>query len=188
MTAIYNWQLAIAINSLANIGQDLRSYRWHEQARRHLTTSVTSRPMTDKRVLHLGQLQPGKTREGPILVITGSRLRFGRLHFVKQRTCKTKSICIHKRCKEKQRAIETMHLTYSLSEHPVALLGGPIEWEYELDLLYRILTGKLVKELKQINGDEVLQALSLLSRITKERWWTRAWKFQEDYSSDILNS
>ncbi|SCV61388.1 uncharacterized protein FFFS_15957 [Fusarium fujikuroi] len=160
MTAIYNWQLAIAINSLANIGQDLRSYRWHEQARRHLTTSVTSRPMTDKRVLHLGQLQPGKTREGPILVITGSRLRFGRLFLF----------------------IENM------DEHPVALLGGPIEWEYELDLLYRILTGKLVKELKQINGDEVLQALSLLSRITKERWWTRAWKFQEDYSSDILNS
>lgn len=74
-----------------------------------------------------------------------------------------------------------MYLIYSLSEHPVALLGIPIEWEYERDLLYRVLTGKLVKGLKQINRDEVLQTLSLLSRITKVRWWTRAWTFQEDY-------
>ncbi|RKL10765.1 hypothetical protein BFJ70_g16488 [Fusarium oxysporum] len=102
-------------------------------------------------------------------------------HCVKQRTCNTKGICPHNRCKEKQRAIETMDLVYSLSKHPVALLGRPIEWEHELDLLYRILTGKLVKELKKTKHDEVLQALSLLSRITKGRWWTRAWTFQEDY-------
>ncbi|VTT58899.1 unnamed protein product [Fusarium fujikuroi] len=66
-----------------------------------------------------------------------------------------------------------MDLAYSLSKHPVALLGRRIEWEYELALLHRILTGKLVKGLKQINRDEVLQALI--------RWWTRAWTFQEDY-------
>ncbi|KAJ0133135.1 hypothetical protein HZ326_23783 [Fusarium oxysporum f. sp. albedinis] len=102
-------------------------------------------------------------------------------HCVKQRTCNTKGICDHNRCKEKKRAIETMDLVYSLSKHPVALLGRPIEWEHELDLLHRILTGKLVKELKKTTHDEVLKVLSLLSRITKDRWWTRAWTFQEDY-------
>ncbi|KIL86317.1 hypothetical protein FAVG1_10146 [Fusarium avenaceum] len=102
-------------------------------------------------------------------------------HCVKQRTCNTKGMCPHNRCKEKQRAIETMDLVYSLSKHSVALLGRPIEWEHELDLLYRILTGKLAEELKKTTHDEVLQALSLLSRITKDRWWTRAWTFQEDY-------
>ncbi|EWZ27949.1 hypothetical protein FOZG_18335 [Fusarium oxysporum Fo47] len=102
-------------------------------------------------------------------------------HCVKQRTCSTKGICPHNRCKEKRRAIETMDLVYSLSKHSAALLGRPIEWEHELDLLYRILTGTLVEELKKTKHDEVLQALSLLSRITKDRWWTRVWTFQEDY-------
>ncbi|KAK2666856.1 hypothetical protein RAB80_017277 [Fusarium oxysporum f. sp. vasinfectum] len=102
-------------------------------------------------------------------------------HCVRQRTCKTKGICPHNRCKEKQRAIETMDLVYSLSKRSVALLGRPIEWEHELDLLFRILTGKLVEELNITKHDEILQALSLLSRITKDRWWTRAWTFQEDY-------
>jgi hypothetical protein len=74
-----------------------------------------------------------------------------------------------------------MDLVYSLSKHPVALLGRPIEWEHELDLLNRILTAKLVDELNITKHDEILQALSLLSRITKDRWWTRAWTFQEDY-------
>ncbi|EXK75767.1 hypothetical protein FOQG_19468 [Fusarium oxysporum f. sp. raphani 54005] len=102
-------------------------------------------------------------------------------HCVRQKTCKTKGTCLHNRCKEKQRAIETMDLVYSLSKRPVALLGRPIEWEHELDLLFRILTRKLVKELSRTKHDEILQALSLLSRVTKDRWWTRAWTFQENY-------
>ncbi|KAI7758723.1 hypothetical protein LZL87_013785 [Fusarium oxysporum] len=102
-------------------------------------------------------------------------------HCVEQRTCNRKGVCRHKRCNEKKRAIETMDLVYSLSKHPVALLGKPIEWEHELDLLFKILGRELVKELKHTSHDEILQALSLLSRITKDRWWTRAWTFQEDY-------
>ncbi|KAF5697464.1 heterokaryon incompatibility protein [Fusarium mundagurra] len=102
-------------------------------------------------------------------------------HCVKQKTCKTNVTCAHKRCEDKKRAIETMDLVYSLSKHPVALLGKPIEWEHELDVLFKILSGQFVKELEQTDDDEILQALSLLSRITKDRWWTRAWTFQEDY-------
>ncbi|CAG7563214.1 unnamed protein product [Fusarium equiseti] len=102
-------------------------------------------------------------------------------HCVRQRTCKTTDICDHKRCNEKQHALETMDLVYQQSKHPVTLLGRPIEWEHELDLLDRILTGQFAKQLKETPHDEVLQALSLLSRITKDIWWIRAWTFQEDY-------
>ncbi|KAH7173073.1 hypothetical protein DER46DRAFT_679198 [Fusarium sp. MPI-SDFR-AT-0072] len=91
-------------------------------------------------------------------------------HCVEQRTCNRKGVCRHKRCNEKKRAIETMDLVYSLSKHPVALLGKPIEWEHELDLLFKILGRELVKELKHKSHNEILQALSLLT-----------WTFQEDY-------
>jgi hypothetical protein len=74
-----------------------------------------------------------------------------------------------------------MDLVYSLSKHPVALLGKPIEWAYELDLLAKVLEETFVKEPNQVDHEEILQALSLLTRITKDRWWMRAWTFQENY-------
>ncbi|KAF5681222.1 hypothetical protein FHETE_11 [Fusarium heterosporum] len=102
-------------------------------------------------------------------------------HCVKQRTCRRKDACPHKRCNEKKSAVETMDLVYSLSKHSVALLGKPIEWEYELELLAKVLKGTFMKEPDRVNHNDILQALSLLSRITTDRWWTRAWTFQESY-------
>ncbi|KAM5356989.1 hypothetical protein ACJZ2D_016728 [Fusarium nematophilum] len=111
-------------------------------------------------------------------------------HCVKQKTCGKKGVCYHARCNQKQDAIQTMDLVYKLSKHPVALLGKPIEWQDELDLLVKILTGQLVYkpqgttkfQLSQTTShDEASRALGLLSRITKDRWWTRAWTFQENY-------
>ncbi|UPK92191.1 hypothetical protein LCI18_003126 [Fusarium solani-melongenae] len=111
-------------------------------------------------------------------------------HCVKQKTCGKKGVCYHARCNEKQDAIQTMDLVYKLSKHPVALLGMPIEWQDELDLLAKVLTGRLVDkplgtsnfQLSQTTSQgEVSRAMGLLSRITKDRWWTRAWTFQENY-------
>lgn len=95
-------------------------------------------------------------------------------HCVKQKTCKNMGMCPHKRCHEKQEAIETMDLVYSLSKHPVALLGKPIEWEDEMDLLFDLLKGNLSKGLGGMSHEKVLRALRFLGRITKDRWWTRA--------------
>ncbi|SPJ71744.1 uncharacterized protein FTOL_01472 [Fusarium torulosum] len=106
-------------------------------------------------------------------------------HCVKQKVCNNNGMCPHKRCKEKQRAVETMDLVYSLSKHPVALLGKPIEWEDEVDLLFKILDRQLVKRFAETSHQEILQALRLLSRITKDRWWTRAWTFQENYRAGV---
>jgi hypothetical protein len=106
-------------------------------------------------------------------------------HCVKQKTCKNKSMCPHKRCHEKQKAIETMDLVYSLSKHPVALLGKPIEWEDEMELLFNLLDGRFAKGLDGISHEEILRTLRLLGRITKDRWWTRAWAFQENYRAGV---
>ncbi|RGP63173.1 hypothetical protein FSPOR_8755 [Fusarium sporotrichioides] len=100
-------------------------------------------------------------------------------HCVKQNTCR--GMCHHKRCNEKRSAIEAMDLVYRLSEHPVALLGRPIEWEEEMDLLFKLLKGRFDKGFDRTSHEEILRVLRLLSRITKDRWWTRAWTFQERY-------
>jgi hypothetical protein len=106
-------------------------------------------------------------------------------HCVKQKVCNNNGICAHRRCKEKQRAVESMDLVYHLSKHPVALLGKPIEWEDEMDILFKILDGQLLKRFSETSHQEILQALRLLSRITKDRWWTRAWTFQENYRAGV---
>ncbi|KAI1083330.1 hypothetical protein F5B20DRAFT_460499 [Whalleya microplaca] len=75
---------------------------------------------------------------------------------------------------EQEAAIQSMHLVYSLSKRPVALLTRAIETVEELDLLINILCGSVTTE------DEK-PALTLLNDITSNLWWTRAWTFQEDY-------
>lgn len=111
-------------------------------------------------------------------------------HCVRQKTCGKKGVCYHERCNQKQDAIQTMDLVYKLSKHPIALLGTPIEWRDELDLLFKILDGQLVYQprgtsdfqlSRNISQDEASRALGLLRRITRDRWWTRAWTFQENY-------
>jgi hypothetical protein len=81
-----------------------------------------------------------------------------------------------------------MDLVYQLSEHPVALLGRPLMSGYELHLLTRILSGDLIDN----HGDgefrllaaavhKARNALSLLYKMTRDKWWGRAWTFQENY-------
>ena len=109
-------------------------------------------------------------------------------HSVKQRACKV--TCVHKKCKDKRAALQTMDLVYRLSRQPVALLGRPISSEDELDLLARILEGKLVDKNRETgrpqlstatDRSEAHRALMLLNAITCDRWWTRAWTFQESH-------
>ncbi|KAI0175633.1 hypothetical protein GGR52DRAFT_589431 [Hypoxylon sp. FL1284] len=75
---------------------------------------------------------------------------------------------------EQEAAIQSMHLVYSLSRRPVALLTREIETAEELDLLTNLMCGDIGE------GDETA-TLSLLDDITSNLWWTRAWTFQEDY-------
>ncbi|KAI0388350.1 hypothetical protein F5Y17DRAFT_230254 [Xylariaceae sp. FL0594] len=109
-------------------------------------------------------------------------------HSIWQPECKVD--CTHKMCKQKQAAVQTMDLVYRLSLYPVGLLETRICSLDDLDLLITILEGKLVKGngktrqfrlSKATSLDEGEKALRLLIAITKDRWWTRAWIFQENY-------
>ncbi|KAI0404563.1 hypothetical protein F4802DRAFT_597988 [Xylaria palmicola] len=76
----------------------------------------------------------------------------------------------HTNCAQKRDALQAMDLVYQLSEHPVALLGRPLETESDLHLLGRILSGDLFRD----DPPELRAALRLLHVITQERWWDRA--------------
>ncbi len=96
--------------------------------------------------------------------------------------------CGHTECREKQGAIEVMDLVYKWSNHPVALLGRPIELAQELDLLARLLQGRFTVSSsgtpqlsRNVSQEEAENLLGLLVAITQDRWWTRAWTFQESY-------
>lgn len=107
-------------------------------------------------------------------------------HCIRQDTCGVDDCALHSRCIEKRDAIQAMDLVYQLSEHPVALLGRPLRTESELRLLTRILSGDLVdgdREFRLVTATALVarEALVLLSEITQDSWWCRAWTFQENY-------
>ncbi|KAI1356873.1 heterokaryon incompatibility protein-domain-containing protein [Xylaria sp. FL0043] len=93
---------------------------------------------------------------------------------------KCETIWIDRECvdqdnaKEKETAIQNMHLVYSLSRRPIALLTHVIQTAEELDLIVSLLFGDLREEHESA-------ALDLLREITSDLWWQRAWTFQEDY-------
>ncbi|KAH8889905.1 hypothetical protein GQ53DRAFT_842473 [Thozetella sp. PMI_491] len=99
-------------------------------------------------------------------------------HCIRQDACKD-AACAHAHCAQKRDNLQAMDLVYQCSSHPVALLGRPLWTRAELQLLARILSGDLVD--KATDVCEVTEALWLLYEITQDRWWTRAWTFQENY-------
>ncbi|KAM0251440.1 hypothetical protein ACHAQJ_008191 [Trichoderma viride] len=112
-------------------------------------------------------------------------------HCIRQETCGVGDCTNHTNCAQKRVAIQAMDLVYQQSEHPVALLGRRLKNESELHLLGRLLSGKFVsgdrhnrgkcRLSKEIYIREARQALGLLYEITRDRWWERAWTFQENY-------
>ncbi|KAK7213069.1 hypothetical protein V2G26_020247 [Clonostachys chloroleuca] len=97
--------------------------------------------------------------------------------------------CKHKKCATKRNALHTSDLVYGNSEFPVALLGRQMKQEQELRLLAKIMRGRLAvgridgTRLSRKTRKKVRGALTLLDNITSDRWWTRAWTFQENYRS-----
>ncbi|KAI0974564.1 heterokaryon incompatibility protein-domain-containing protein [Xylaria arbuscula] len=93
---------------------------------------------------------------------------------------KCETIWIDRECvdqentKEKETAIQNMHLVYSLSRRPIALLTHVIQTVEELGLIVSLLFGDVEEQNESA-------ALDLLNEITSDLWWQRAWTFQEDY-------
>jgi hypothetical protein len=111
-------------------------------------------------------------------------------HSIPQKKCKQVA-CLHPECKEKRHALDAMDWVYSRSDHPVALLGRPIRSEDEMATLWDVLRGAMVKHQggwSLANGAKYNQArkmLDLLYEITSDKWWTRAWTFQENYRAGL---
>ncbi|KAM0351336.1 hypothetical protein ACHAO7_008821 [Fusarium culmorum] len=112
-------------------------------------------------------------------------------HSIPQKKCK-KTPCVHGECKQKRHALDAMDWVYSLSDHPVALLGRPIQSEDEIATLSAILRGALVKYqdgkpalAKDTEYSQAKKMLDLLHEITKDKWWRRAWTFQENYKAGL---
>ncbi|KAH6962956.1 hypothetical protein DER45DRAFT_640555 [Fusarium avenaceum] len=107
-------------------------------------------------------------------------------HSIPQKMCKQVA-CLHPECKEKRHALDAMDWVYSRSDHPVALLGRPIQSKEEMTTLWDILRGAKVRYQdgwalsKGAEYGQVRKMLDLLYEITRDKWWKRAWTFQENY-------
>lgn len=89
--------------------------------------------------------------------------------------------CIAQEDREaKAKAISEMDWLYHHGTHPFGLLTCTIKEEIELHLLAQILLGENFS-LKEGNTAEAWPAIQLLSEITSDIWWNRAWIYQENY-------
>ncbi|PTD06517.1 hypothetical protein FCULG_00005347 [Fusarium culmorum] len=95
-------------------------------------------------------------------------------HSIPQKKCK-KTPCVHGECKQKRHALDAM------------------DWvEDEIATLSAILRGALVKYqdgkpalAKDTEYSQAKKMLDLLHEITKDKWWRRAWTFQENYKAGL---
>lgn len=92
---------------------------------------------------------------------------------------------------EYEMAMQSMDLIYKLSEYPVSLLSNPTSHE-DLNLLRGLLNSDFIRTSRarpmlkpEVSVQTASKILSLLDYITTDKWWTRAWIFQEDYRSSV---
>ncbi|RMZ67761.1 Heterokaryon incompatibility [Pyrenophora seminiperda CCB06] len=91
---------------------------------------------------------------------------------------------------EKDIAMQSMDLVYKKCTYAVGYLWTQLQTQIEMDRLSDLLSGRIVQRnfvegnptlIDGINNEVVREVLNVLTRITNDIWWTRAWIFQEDY-------
>ena len=105
--------------------------------------------------------------------------------------------CINRdNAEEHEMAMQSMDLIYSFSKYPVGLLTKPIRSQKSLDLLEKLLNSDFVemsddrdtyvlKPEPELSVEVALEVVDLLDYITLDKWWSRAWIFQEAYRSSV---
>lgn len=95
-------------------------------------------------------------------------------------------------------AMDSMDLVYKCSNWPIGLLSVMLQSQQEVDVLQNLLRGVFVlrdcdRRFPRLSDDgtcNVDAALAILELLYGDRWWDRAWIFQEEYLSatamDIL--
>lgn len=117
------------------------------------------------------------------------------------RYAKHKNVCrfwIDKECSpekessEKQTTMDSMDLLYRTSGHPIGLLAVILETQTEVNHLQTLMLGHAIvrgsedeyPRLKySTTSHESLGIFDVLVHLHADRWWTRAWIFQEEYLS-----
>jgi hypothetical protein len=93
---------------------------------------------------------------------------------------------------EKQTAMNSMDLVYRQSRHPVGLLAVVFDDQSEVNYLQTLMMGGSVvrrnedgypKLFNSVTSSTSLGIFNVLVHLYKDRWWTRAWIFQEEYLS-----
>jgi hypothetical protein len=88
----------------------------------------------------------------------------------------------------KRVAMDSMDLVYSRSEFPVGLMATVLNTEDEVSALQSLLGCESASEEDLAilcNRQTIAQTMDLLERFSKDRLWSRAWTFQEEYVAGI---
>lgn len=92
---------------------------------------------------------------------------------------------------EKARAINSMDLVYKEAKRSVGLLSSPIRAKSDADLLASLLDGQLSEKYstrkfcfkKRVDKKTIRETVRVLRSVIGDRWWSRAWIYQEEYLS-----
>ena len=88
--------------------------------------------------------------------------------------------------------LNAMDTVYRRSFKPLALLYTQITTQREMGLLHRFLNNDFIQFTSSdtrprfkwwVTSTDVSNVETLLSKITSDRWWSRAWTYQEEYRS-----
>lgn len=85
---------------------------------------------------------------------------------------------------EKEVAMDSMDLVYVGSKYPVGLMSTVLSTEDEIRMLQALLSSKDASELTS-DDQTIEQVMSLLQLFSEDRWWQRAWIFQEEYLAGL---
>jgi hypothetical protein len=98
--------------------------------------------------------------------------------------------CVNQRSKiDKQKAMDSMDRVYNGSRYPVGLLWTELYDESHMSSLWSLLHEDLTRYNKRdgssilvdCDGKKIEDIMDLLELLRKDRWWSRAWIFQEEY-------
>lgn len=82
---------------------------------------------------------------------------------------------------EQQAAMDSMDRVYNKSRLPIGLISTEIRDESHVCSLASLLYGDLRSIFANGDNETITGILDLLELLQKDRWWQRAWIFQEEY-------
>lgn len=93
---------------------------------------------------------------------------------------------------EQQIAMDSMDLVYRRSKYPIGLLAVFLETQSEINYLQMLMIGDTIaqnhendypKLTRSARSSTSLGVFMVLAHLYRDRWWTRAWIYQEEYLS-----